>query len=98
MNLSLSKLSPYFKTNTPLGYIYFFNCITKNLYKICILNIFNPQAVDPAQPPINISIKKILMENHPNRYNLLVTYPVPVSIETTLNITCRNNNKLTQND
>ena len=40
--------------------------------------------MDPAQPPINIRIKKNINENFPHKPKSSVTYPVPDKIETTL--------------
>ena len=51
------------------------------------LKIFIPHVVDPAHPPINMSIKKKINGKFPHWSNSLVTYPVPVKIETTLKIT-----------
>ena len=57
INLSSTGLLSYFKTNTPLGYIFFFSWFKINEYKIWILKIFIPHVVEPAQPPMNINNK-----------------------------------------
>ena len=62
----------------------FFNWFFINEKSIWTLNILIPHAVDPAQPPINISIKKNIKEKLPHLSNSCVTYPVPESIEITL--------------
>ena len=43
-----------------------------------------PQAVEPAQPPINIRSRKKIKENLPHNPKSSVTYPVPDKIEMTL--------------
>ena len=43
-----------------------------------------PQVVEPAQPPINIKVKKKINGKFPQPSNSPVTYPVPVKIEITL--------------
>ena len=48
------------------------------------LNIFIPQAVDPAQPPMNIKKRKKISGNLPHKLKSLVTYPVPDKMDTTL--------------
>ena len=54
------------------------------MYKICILNIFIPHVVEPAQPPINIRPKNKIIGKLPQSSYLAFTYPVPVKIEITL--------------
>ena len=55
-----------------------------NKYKICIRKILMPHVVDPAHPPINISVKKKIKGKFPQPSNSPVTYPVPVNIDITL--------------
>ena len=69
MKLLSTGFLSYFKTKTPLGKIIFFNWFDISEYKICILNIFIPQVVEPAQPPINISVKNIIRGKLPQLSN-----------------------------
>jgi len=55
-----------------------------NKYNICILKILTPHVVDPAQPPINISVKNIVRGKLPHPSNSAFIYPVPVNIEMVL--------------
>ena len=84
INLSSTLFLSYLITNTPLGYIIFFNWLIINKYKIWILKILIPHVVEPAQPPINIKVKKKIRGKFPHPSNSPVTYPVPLKIEITL--------------
>ena len=74
----------YFVIITLFGEISFLIWFFKNNNSIWSLNIFIPQAVDPAQPPININKRKKTKENFPQSPKSSVTYPVPDKIEITL--------------
>ena len=67
--------------NTLLGKISFFIWLFINKNKSWNLNIFIPQAVEPAQPPINIKKRKKINGNFPHKLKSLVTYPVPDKID-----------------
>ena len=82
--LSIGFLS-YFKMKMPFGYIIFLSWLIINRYNIWILNIFTPQVVDPAHPPINISARNMINVKLPQVSNSALTYPVPVNIEIILN-------------
>ena len=87
MNLSSTELWSYLIINTPFGYIIFLSWVDINEYKIWILKILIPHVVEPAQPPMNIRKRNKRIGKLPQLSNSWVTYPVPVSIETTLKIT-----------
>ena len=65
----------------------FLSSLDTNDEIICILNIFTPQVVDPAHPPMNIKPINIIKENPPQLSYWALTYPVPVKIDITLNKT-----------
>ena len=74
----------YFVIITLLGEISFLIWFFKKINNICNLKIFIPHAVEPAQPPMNISNKKNIKENFPHNPKSSVTYPVPDKIDRTL--------------
>ena len=51
---------------TPCGWWSFFICDLADPNNICSLNIFIPPVVDPAHPPINITINKITKPKPPH--------------------------------
>ena len=51
---------------------------------ITIRETFSPPAVDPAQEPINISIKSIVLEKGCHKSKSTVAYPVVVIIDETV--------------
>ena len=84
INLLSTGFWSYFRTKIPFGKIIFFKWFWIKEYKICILNIFIPHVVEPAQPPINIRPKNKIIGKLPQSSYLAFTYPVPVKIEITL--------------
>ena len=87
INLLSTAFWLYFKTKIPFGYMIFFSWFEINEYRICILNILIPHVVEPAHPPINISPINKTNGKLPQLSNCALTYPVPVKIDITLNIT-----------
>ena len=73
INLSVIFWLLYLTITILLGDINFLISFFINKKSICTLNIFIPQAVDPAHPPINIKNKKKINENFPQSPKSSVT-------------------------